>query len=163
MHPKFVVDSMRRQGRAPVSIQISFITARKRSLGQGNIFTPVCHSVHRWGGVWSGGRVPAPGGGREGGWCLVLEGVPAPRGSGPRGSACSGGACSRGSGPGGAWWRPPRTVTAAGGTHPTAMHSCFHSVFAKLSKIIDWRTHLRNLRFREIQDPPLGNAMNTFV
>ena len=22
------------------------ITARKRSLGQGNIFTPVCHSVH---------------------------------------------------------------------------------------------------------------------
>ena len=26
------------------------ITARKRSLGQGNIFTPVCHSVHRGGG-----------------------------------------------------------------------------------------------------------------
>ena len=26
-----------------------FITARKRSLGQGNIFTPVCHSVHRGG------------------------------------------------------------------------------------------------------------------
>ena len=24
-----------------------FITASKRSLGQGNIFTPVCHSVHR--------------------------------------------------------------------------------------------------------------------
>ena len=40
-----------------------FITARKRSLGQGNIFAPVCHSVHRGGGlvpggpggVWSGG------------------------------------------------------------------------------------------------------------
>ena len=32
-------------------------TARKRSLGQGNIFTPVCHSVHR-GGVrgCSGGQ-----------------------------------------------------------------------------------------------------------
>ena len=27
-------------------------TARKRSLGQGNIFTPVCHSVH--GGGWRG-------------------------------------------------------------------------------------------------------------
>ena len=27
------------------------ITARKRSLGQGNIFTPVCHSVHRGRGV----------------------------------------------------------------------------------------------------------------
>ena len=26
-----------------------FITTRKRSLGQGNIFTPVCHSVHRGG------------------------------------------------------------------------------------------------------------------
>ena len=25
----------------------SVITARKRSLGQGNIFTPVCHSVHK--------------------------------------------------------------------------------------------------------------------
>ena len=30
--------------------KIAIITARKRSLGQGNIFTPVCHSVHRgWG------------------------------------------------------------------------------------------------------------------
>ena len=27
------------------------ITARKRSLGQGNIFTPVCHSVHGGGGI----------------------------------------------------------------------------------------------------------------
>ena len=26
------------------------ITARKRSLGQGNVFTPVCHSVHNCGG-----------------------------------------------------------------------------------------------------------------
>ena len=27
------------------------ITARKRSLGQGNVFTPVCHSVHRDEGI----------------------------------------------------------------------------------------------------------------
>ena len=27
------------------------ITARKRSLGQGNVFTPVCHYVHRGGGL----------------------------------------------------------------------------------------------------------------
>ena len=60
------------------------------------------------------------------------------------GSAASGGACSRGRQkvccqegcllqgallPGG-WlhwgvWRPPVTATAAGGTHPTGMHSCF--------------------------------------
>ena len=26
---------------------------------------------------------------------------------------------------GGAWWRPPGTVTAAGGTYPTGMHSCW--------------------------------------
>ena len=45
------------------------ITARKRSLGQGNIFTPVCHSVHRGGvhglggmhGCW-GGHAWLPGG-----------------------------------------------------------------------------------------------------
>ena len=30
-------------------LHCSFFTARKRSLGQGNIFTPVCHSVHRGG------------------------------------------------------------------------------------------------------------------
>ena len=30
---------------------VVLITAHKRSLGQGNIFTPVCHSVHRGGGV----------------------------------------------------------------------------------------------------------------
>ena len=30
-----------------ILLSFSFITARKRSLGQGNIFTPVCHSVHR--------------------------------------------------------------------------------------------------------------------
>ena len=65
--------------------------------------------------------------------------------------ACSGGVCSRGGGVccggvcsggdawsggllarGGAWSRgvpggdPPGTATAAGGTHPTGMHSCFH-------------------------------------
>ena len=34
---------------------MTFITARKRSLGHGNIFAPVCHSVHReGGGTWAG-------------------------------------------------------------------------------------------------------------
>ena len=42
------------------------------------------------------------------GGCL-FGGVPAP-----------GGCLLRG----GAWWRPP-TATAAGGTHPTGMHSCY--------------------------------------
>ena len=60
------------------------ITARKRSLGQGNIFTPVCHSVHRIGGVhgcWrvcmvAGGHAWLPGGGgvHGGGACVVAKG-----------------------------------------------------------------------------------------
>ena len=37
----------------------ALITARKRSLGQGNIFTPVCHSVHR--GEYLGRCIPGPG------------------------------------------------------------------------------------------------------
>ena len=61
------------------------------------------------GGAWSQG-VPGPGGGA---WS---RGEPAPRGvSAPRGS-----------GPGwGCLVEAPRTATAAGGTHPTGMHSCF--------------------------------------
>ena len=35
--------------------QVCIFTARKRSLGQGNIFAPVCHSVHSGGGsTWAG-------------------------------------------------------------------------------------------------------------
>ena len=45
------------------------ITARKRSLGQGNIFTPVCHSVHRGACVVAGG-VRGSGGGA----CVVAGG-----------------------------------------------------------------------------------------
>ena len=33
--------------RVPVPAITLFITACKQSLGQGNVFTPVCHSVHR--------------------------------------------------------------------------------------------------------------------
>ena len=67
------------------------------------------------------GGVSAPRGGLLWGGCLLpggclLGGVSAP-----------GGVCSRGvSAPGWcAWWRSPRIATAAGGTHPTGMHSCY--------------------------------------
>ena len=87
-------------------------------LGQGYIFTGVCDSVH------GGGSAP---GGR-----LVLVGglVPGSGGSAPGGCLVPGGGLVPGPGeggllPGGAWWRPPGTATAAGGTHPTGMHSCF--------------------------------------
>ena len=45
-------------------------------------------------------------------------GVPGRGGSGP-----GGGACSRGGG--GCLVETPPTATAAGGTHPTGMHSCY--------------------------------------
>ena len=61
---------------------VEFFNARKRSLGQGNMFTVVCLST---------GWVPGPGGA----WS---RGVPGPWGGGP-------GSGSRGVG--GAWWRPP--------------------------------------------------------
>ena len=72
-------------------------TVRKRSLGQGNIFTPVCHSVHR-----GGACVVAPRGacvvalrgvhGCSRGACMVaLGGVHGCSRGGMHG--CSGGAC----------------------------------------------------------------------
>ena len=67
------------------------IIARKRSLGQGNMYTGVCLST--------------------GGWCMV-----------PGGCAWSRGVHGPGGVPGG----DPPTATAACGTHPTGMHSCFN-------------------------------------
>ena len=73
-------------------------TAHKRSLGQGNIFAPICYFVHRvgWGVPGPGGRGAWSKGAWSGGWCLV---------------------------PGGCLVETPPTATAAGGTHPTGMHS----------------------------------------
>ena len=40
---------------------LTVITTRKRSLGQGNVFTPVCHSVHGEGSLMSlGSWLPGP-------------------------------------------------------------------------------------------------------
>ena len=67
-------------------------------LGQGYIFTGVCHSVNR------GGLLP-------GGGCLLWGGVCSQGGGGPAPKV-------------GGWWRPPGMATAVGSTHPTGMHSC---------------------------------------
>ena len=53
------------------------ITARKRSLGQGNIFTPVCHSVHGGGGGVACSQGVCSGGGGAG---ACSGGVPTPGG-----------------------------------------------------------------------------------
>ena len=68
--------------------------------------------------VWSRG-VPGPG-------SLLPEGCLVWRGSAPRWGVPGlelGGSALVGSAPGGV--ETPRTATAAGGTHPTGMHSCF--------------------------------------
>ena len=84
---------------------VNFITARKRSLGQGNVFTPVYHSVHR------------------GGWLPSMHHRSHDRGEEgqpPRGSPFRG-VCIQGVG---------QTLPMgyygiqAGGTHPTGMHYC---------------------------------------
>ena len=85
-------------------------TARKRNLGQGNIFTPVCHSVHRGGvrGCSRGACMVALGGPcmvTLGGRAWLLQGVAcvvAPEGM----HGCSRGACMVA--PGGACMVAPR-------------------------------------------------------
>ena len=78
---------------------VNFITARKRSLEQGNIFTSVCQEFcsQRGGGCLVTGCVPGPGGvcAWSRGVCLVPGGVEI----------------------------PPGMATAAGSTHPTGMYS----------------------------------------
>ena len=58
-------------------------------------------------GVW-------PGGGLQAHTWAALGGCLLPGGSAPRGGVCSQGGV----------WRPSVMATAAGGTHPTEMHSC---------------------------------------
>ena len=120
------------------------ITARKRSLGQGNIFTPVCHSVHGGGGrgacvaggrVWLGGACVARGACMAGGVC-VAGGMHGQGVHGQGGTCMAGGGHvwlggMHGGGMRGMHPLPPADTTStaygqpSGGTHPTGMHSCF--------------------------------------
>ena len=84
------------------------ITARKRILGQGNMFTGVCLSTGGClvlGGAWSKGGVWSQGGACSRG---VSGGAWSRGGAWSGGVWSQGGACSGRSGlGGGAWWRPP--------------------------------------------------------
>ena len=81
-------------------------TTRKRSLGQGNVFTPVCHSVHMKGGgfptcitghiTWGEGLPP-------GGSAFRELGRPPPQDT----------------------WDTMGYDQQAGSMHPTGMRSCF--------------------------------------
>ena len=118
-------------------------------LGQGYIFTGVCDSVHKGGGgipAYIVGGIPA---------CLTVGGaIPACIAGGIPACLAAGGcaipACLAvgGSAPGGclvqgdAWSgrgclvETPWTATAAGGTHPTGMHSCFILKLLKLNAVL---------------------------
>ena len=78
----------------------------KTKLREGNVFTPVCHSVHRAGGVYLSAC-----------WDTHTPGQ-TPLGKHPTGQTHTPG---RTRPPG---RHPPPAVTAADGTHPTGMHSC---------------------------------------
>ena len=95
-------------------------------LGQGNIFTPVCHSVNGGYLVWSLGGVPG----------LVLGGctwqTPQDQVHPPGTRYIPGPGTTRtrhplGPGtPSGPGTPPPEYGKRTAGTHPTGMHSCFH-------------------------------------
>ena len=116
---------------------------------QGGAYSGGCLALgdawSRWwvsaqGGAWSQGVVSGPGG-----W-VSTQGVPGPGGCLVRGE--EGGDCSQrgdlvwGPARGGAWSRgrclvePSWTATAAGGMHPTGMHSCLKSIVKELNKKI---------------------------
>ena len=86
-----------------------------------------------WGCAWQGACMVGGEGVCMAGWGHVWWGSMCGRGACMAG-ACVAGACVAG-----------KTAIAAGGSHPTGMHSCFHAVFNKL---------LPNYR----SSPPLGLA-----
>ena len=102
-----VMDSTSPPGQHPrILLERFLVTACKRSLGQGNVFTLVCHSVHRWvgfpacitGHMTRG--VCIGGGSAFGGVCLQ-------GGLHTRGSASGGSSTSRGSLHARGFGRPP--------------------------------------------------------
>ena len=102
-------------------MNLLIITARIRSCGK-VMFLQV--SV-----ILFTGEMPGPGG------FLVQRGCLVPRGGSWSGGLLVGCVCSGGggSGPGGGMpgGDSPGTATAAGGTHPTGMHSCFSRTFTE--------------------------------
>ena len=108
------------------------VTAHKRSLGQGNVLTPVCHSVHRGGGglhlegsASREGLHPGEGSASRGGVCIRGRGLHPGEGSASGEEVCIQG---RGLHPAGLARTPPSDTMGygqrVGSTHPTGIHSC---------------------------------------
>ena len=99
----------------------------KRSFGQGNIFTPVCHSVHRGGGVLL--ARPPPAWRTPPGWRTPWHGEPPQDGEPPHLDGDPPGWRTPPDGGIPPGWRSPQKQTPAyglrlAGMHPTGMHSC---------------------------------------
>ena len=130
-------------------------TARKRSCGKVMflqvsviLFTGGCLLPERGGACSRGGRVSGPGG-------ACSQGVPAP------GGVCSQGVPALGgSGPGGVPGGDPPTVTAAGGTHPTGMHSCICLTSLMHAK---WNFPLNFRTMRKLSDLYSGIFQNSLT
>ena len=96
-----------------------------KQLQQGNVFTPVCHSVHR-------GCITACTGADT---RLLGRHIPEYTGPPPPWADISQHALGQTAPP--ARHHLGQTATAADGTHPTGMHSCFHlNLTCDLSSII---------------------------
>ena len=99
----------------PLIMNYSIVTACKRSLGQGNVLTPVCHSVHRWKSLSNyAQQVTLPGvsireGLCPGGFSVLLGESLARKGLCPRGSLSRGVSVRDTPSPPG---RDPRTETS---------------------------------------------------
>ena len=142
-----------------VNTILPVFTARKRSLGQGNVFTPVCHSVHR--GVGLPNPLPdtdpprqtppdadSPGLGRpsltQTPWMQTSLGWTYPPMQIPPNADPPGWADPPGVGQTprcrpfqmqtpGVWQTPPfRYCRQVGGTHPTGMHTCLSCILVCL-------------------------------
>ena len=128
-----------------LKIHRRLITARKRSLGQGNMFTGVCLST--------GGGVSAPRGVHGPGGCVCYQGDVCSRGVCSRGCMVPGGCLLRGGLVETSWM-----ATAAGGTHPTGMHSCLF-LKSSWSKNLNRDVHiLHRLFYFEIIDGQHSNS-----
>ena len=90
----------------------------QRSCGQGNIFTPVCHSVHREGSASVHGGIPPPPSGAD-----TPPGTKHPPGADP--PPPTGPSTPLGK-------QTPAYGLRAAGTHPTGMHTCCFVYFANL-------------------------------
>ena len=133
-------------------MNLILITARKQSLGQGNIFRSLCQEFSS-----QGGGIPACIAGGIPAWDTSLEGVSRPTPGGSPGPHLGVGGCVSQHA---LRQIPPWMATAEGGMHPTGMHSHFNSLIEKITPIRNKPTVIQNsiwIRFFGIKSEVTAN------